>query len=417
MPGVRCKEIETDMLGPMWIVTCVAAALGALALAVTSYRWLFALSYLLIARRRPDKPAAGESRQFTVLVPAHDEEILIGSTVESILAADYPSDCIRLIVIADNCSDDTVQVAQRAGAEVLDRRDPENPGKGRALDWALDRLVPESYDAIVMLDADILLDPDFFRIMNDELASGVRIAQGYYGVSNPDENALTGLMAVTSVMKNLLFNAGKSSIGLSPLLMGTGMVFVRDVIAPRGWKSHSISEDYEEGLSLVAAGERVHFVERAGFTAQEEPDLARGFAQHQRWASGQVAMFKMAARSVIDGLRTANFPLVDAGLEILLPSYSMLMNYTLLGLALCLIPGVGSLAWLLCGGALLLQLAEFALGMWIMGASPRLVSSIAFAPVFLVWKMGIGILAVIGFRRDRWIRTGRRERGPGESGK
>ena len=111
-----------------------------------------------------------------------------------------------------------------------------------------------------------------------------------------------------------------------------------------------------------------------------------------------------------EGLRTGNLPLIDAGLEILLPSYSMLMNYTLLGLVMCLIPGVPPLAWVLCGGAFLLQIAEFALGMWVMGASLRVVASIAVAPVFLVWKMGIGVLAVVGFRRDRWVRTDRRDR-------
>lgn len=112
------------------------------------------------------------------------------------------------------------------------------------------------------------------------------------------------------------------------------------------------------------------------------------------------------------GIRTRNFDLAEAGIEVLLPTYSMTANLTLLALALSLLFAPSSPWWLLLAGALLaLQMLEIAAGLWVMRASWRFVVSLAFGPVYLVWKATIDALALAGYRRDRWARTERRDRG------
>src|SRR5262249_52346101 len=157
-------------------------------------------------------------------------------------------------------------------------------------------------DAVVFFDADNIIDPEFFRVMDCELAQGQRCLQGYYGIANPEESLMTRLLAVTYVMKNLLFNGGKRALGLCVVLMGTGMVFKREVIARHGWKAMSIGEDLEQTYRLIEAGERIRFVPAAQIRAQEATSLRQGFPQRQRWASGRRALYSVARRVMAAGL-------------------------------------------------------------------------------------------------------------------
>jgi len=390
-----------------WLALPAGALLAVVAVTL-AYRWLFLIAYLLRGRRRPAEVASPVRHRFAVLVPAHDEELLIGELIGSIRSAAYPQEQISIHVVADNCSDRTAEIARGLSAVVHERYDMRERGKGQALAWGLAQFDLRECDAVAIIDADNLVDAGFFAAMNRELIDGGRVLQGYDGLSNPEQTVLTRLIAVTSVMKNLLFYGGKAALGWSILLMGTGIVIRREVLEAFGWRARSIAEDLEQSFTLRENGERIRFVADARVYAQEATDLKQGYAQRQRWSSGRQAVWRLGFRALLRGTRTRSFGLAEAGVEVLLPTYSMTANLTLLALLLSLALVPLNPWWSVCAICLLaLQLLEFAAGLWVMEASWRFVASIAFAPVFLVWKGTIDALALLGYRRDRWARTQR----------
>ena len=380
-------------------------------IAVAAYRAVFCLAYLVSGRHATvDTRAATPLRRFAVVVPAHDEELLIGELIGSIRAVDYPEDRIAIHVIADNCSDGTAERARSLGAEVAERFDPDpaHRGKGQALSWMFEQLDLRGADAVVIFDADNLVDPGFFRAMNGAIEGGARCLQGYYDIANPGESTLTRMLAVTYVMKNLLYNGGKAALGLSVSLMGTGMVFVREVIEQGGWSSFTIGEDLEQSLALTERGERIRFVSEARIRAQESTSLRQGYVQRQRWATGRQTLGRRARALVVAGLRERSLHRIDAGIDILVPSYSKHLYLSLLAFAgsAVLFARAPALLWA-TGGVLLYQVGEVAIGLRLMRAGVHEVFSLALAPVFLVWKALIDALALVGFRRRVWARTDR----------
>jgi cellulose synthase/poly-beta-1,6-N-acetylglucosamine synthase-like glycosyltransferase len=247
----------------------VSSALAILAFLLTlcvAYLLFLAGTYFLAADAYP--PRVLPDRRFAVLIPAHNEELVIAASLQSWLKVDYPRQMFTLHVIADNCTDRTIEIARGLGVTAWDRRDDQNRGKGQALAWALRTIGLPETDAIVVVDADTTVDPAYLKLMNDRLMSGAKVVQGYDGVMNPYESAMTCLMQITNVMKNLLFNYAKSKLGLSVQLMGTGMCLDRTVLQQIGWKAFSIGEDGEQFAHLAKAGVRVEFEPRAKVFAQ-----------------------------------------------------------------------------------------------------------------------------------------------------
>lgn len=395
----------------MYVVLAISILLIIPVALAVAYRATFAFTYLahlLLRRQRASLLLPRGGLRFAALIPAHDEELLIGAVVDSIKACHYPRDHIDIYVVADNCSDTTADRARAHGATVLERRDTESRGKGQALAWLIARVDPSRYSAFAIFDADCLVDPDFFLGMTRELLEGGRSLQGYYDISNPDASNFTRLLSVTYVMKNLLFNAGKRLAGMSVSLMGTGMVFAREVIERYGWTASSVAEDLEQAVNLMEHGETIRFVSDARVRAQESTDLRTGYTQRQRWATGRRGLRKRAWRLALSGMRSRSLARFDLGCELLLPSYSGQLNTTLLLLPLTWFVSARWYAPLIVSLLLLAyQLLEVGVAYVLMGFRARDLLSLTYAPVFLIWKGAIDTLARFGVQRNAWIRTKR----------
>jgi cellulose synthase/poly-beta-1,6-N-acetylglucosamine synthase-like glycosyltransferase len=391
----------------MSLLVVAASILIALILAACLYRAIFAVSYLLGDSGCGGSPPA-RRRRFAVVIPAHNEQLLIRDVIESVRLVDYPLELLDITVVADNCTDDTAVIARESGVRVEERHDLENRGKGQALQWVFSRLDLGEAEAIALFDADNRVDPDFFGAMNEEFEKGARCLQGFCGIIAPSETVLTRLMAVTGVMKNLLFKAGKSYLGLSVVLTGTGMAFTRDVIRRHGWNATSIGEDLEQTFNLVEGGECIKFVAGARVAAQEASSLRQGYSQRQRWASGRSELAGRARRAIATGIRERNILLADVGLDLLMPSYSKLMNWTGVAILLAVIV-LPSSGWLLAAALVAVgyQVLEIIVGLRLLGAKPAYIASLAYAPVFLVWKAAVDLLASVGYKRANWTRTAR----------
>lgn len=313
-PALRVTPTRTPLRRSL---AAVAAATSGASAAVGAYR-LGLLAAALPAPRVPDPPAHPRTR-FIVLIPAHDEAAGITATIQALDGQRHPAALRRTVVIADNCSDDTAAVARAAGAEVLERTDPDRRGKGRALAWAIPRVLGDA-DAVVLLDADCLPDDGLLSCFDARLQAGARVLQADYRVANPAASQQSALRYAGFVLENTVRSAGRSAVGLSSGLLGTGMAFTADVLARHPWDAFSFAEDREYHLRLVAAGEVVEFAPETRVLSDMPVTARAAHSQEQRWESGRMAQLRDHVPALVAAAvrRRAAAPL-DAALEPLMP--------------------------------------------------------------------------------------------------
>ncbi len=262
-----------------------------LCLALT-FVFFWSMVIVLLGLVKPSKTfkKTEERLHFTVLVCARNEENVIAFPVKTAFEADYPKDKIRVIVLADNCTDATAQVAKMAGAEVWEKTEPSS-GKGDVLAWGIGKL--ESAEAVAVFDADNQVDRHWFMAMNDALCAGEQVATGCRHSSNASANVISGWYAAYWDVMNELSNRVRTNLGLSGKLTGTGFAFKYEMLKGKGWNTKTLVEDVEFSVQCNIDGGRISYVADADY-ADEQPETFRAmWRQLRRWATGgwQVARF------------------------------------------------------------------------------------------------------------------------------
>ncbi|HEY2944444.1 MAG TPA: glycosyltransferase [Vicinamibacteria bacterium] len=390
----------------------VACALLALpALVATGY--LAALA-VLARRSAPPGPPAPRLR-FDVVVPAHDEEATIAETVRSLLAVDYPRSLYRVLVVADNCRDRTAEVAERAGARVLARRDDAHRGKGHALAYAFDRALADGFaEAVVVVDADSVADPNLLGAFAARFAGGARAVQARYGVRNPAASWRTGLMALALGLFHVERSMARERLGLSCGLRGNGMGFTCDLLREAPHRACSIVEDMEYGVTLGRAGHRVQYVDEARVLGEMPSTGAAARSQRRRWEGGR---FALARTQVPELLRLAvkkrDPLLLDLAMELIVPPLAYLSFVCLAGTVwsgLALGYGVGGRpAFVMWTASLACLLVYVARGWALSGVGARGLVGLACAPFYLLWKASM-LFERARPAHDEWVRTSREAR-------
>lgn len=387
-----------------------------LLLAGASLPVLSACAYLavlaLLARRGPVPPTPAILPNFDIVVPAHDEEAVVAATVASVLALDYPPAQRRLFVVADNCSDRTASRAQAAGAHVLVRNDPERRGKGFALAFAFERLLAEGWcDALVVVDADTLVSANLLSASAARLAQGEQALQAEYGVRNALASWRTRLMHLAFTLFHDVRSRARERLRLSCGLRGNGMVFTTALLKRVPHDAFSIVEDLEYGLRLGRAGVRVAYLAEAHVAGEMAVSEQASRSQRRRWEGGRWQI----ARQQVPGLlaaawRTRSRVLLDLTLDLLVPPLGFLGLAVAVGLTACVL-----LAWLGVplrvapwpwAAAALGLLVYVGRGLMLSGLGWRGVLALAWAPVYVCWKLVL-LLRRPAERAGEWVRTTR----------
>ena len=372
------------------------------------------LTVAALARRRNPLPSAPSVPQphFVIVVPAHDEAAGIAATVRSLAAMDYPVDRRRILVIADNCTDDTAARAASAGADVLERTDQLRRGKGFALAVGLrDALGDPAVDAVVVVDADTLVEPGLLLSAAAAMQRGAMVMQADYRVRDPLRSWRTTLMEIAFAAIHTVRNRGRERLGLSVGLRGNGMVFTRKALEICPYSSFGLVEDIEYAARLVDAGIRVAFLE--GVTVRGDMPAAGKDAASQRlrWEEGRRRLRREAApRLARKAIRQRSPLLADAALELSAPPLARLA-VPLIGAAAVAF-GLGHYRqparWSARVATLgLTSLAGHVTTAWAKsGTGGRGIAALAKVPAYAAWK-----LTLAGPRRavDGWVRTPRSE--------
>ena len=392
------------------ILTAGLVCLMVAVLALTGYLLMLTVSAAVVRwRARPPRPAAAECR-FAVLIPAYNEERLIGRLLQNLNQLDYPAHQYDVCVVADNCDDGTASIARANGARVFERHDLTHRAKGYALRWLLEQLRGKDgypYDAFVILDADSVVSSNFLRSMDARLAAGNQVVQAYYTVLNTHQGMLTGLRAAALAALHYLRPLGRAAFGLSCGLKGNGMCFRTDIIERFAWNWYTLAEDVEFHLALVRAGVRVDFAPEAQVSADMPVTLKQAASQNQRWERGRIQLLREHVPTLVwDGLRKRSLLRLDAAAEQLIPPQSL--PFALAGL--CLVGGLLVSSQLVQVLALLglVGQAGYLLAALALARAPwRAYLALTAAPIYIVWKLGLYSQALVSSRTPDWIRTTR----------
>ena len=389
----------------------------------------------LVAKRQTVTPSGRPTKHFSILIPAYNEERLLPGLLASLSHIDYPAHLFDIHVVADNCTDQTATVAQNGGAIAHIRTDRQNPGKGPALQWLLQKLFNSGVatDAFVILDADSLVSSNFLTVMAAHLENGERVIQAYYAVRDPSRSWTGGLRYAALSVLHYLRPQGRMVLGASVGLKGNGMVFCNDIFRQHEW-SASVTEDIEMHMTLILDGERVTFAPDALVLGEMPDTLENSKSQHRRWEQGRLEgsrryvpqLLRAAWVAVQKGKLKRSYIMLDAVMEHLIPPFTILLAVNILLLVFNLIAllltaqtgnqqgspflqGMPGFNLLLSAGLLLGQFIYLFSGLFMVQAPREIYLSLLFAPIYMLWKTFQYVQVAFLRRQQGWVRTRRNE--------
>jgi cellulose synthase/poly-beta-1,6-N-acetylglucosamine synthase-like glycosyltransferase len=361
----------------------------------------------LAPARSPSAESAAPERT-TILMPAHDEERVIGRTLAR-LKETLPSG-MDVLVIADNCTDGTAALARSFGVEVVERSDPAQRGKGFALAFGRDHLQASPPNCALILDADCETDAESLQNLAAAAMSRDRPAQGAYLLRPTRGSPVVEVSTFAFAIKNLIRQLGLQHLGAPAVLTGTGMAFPWRIFADAPLATASIVEDLDLGLDLLTAGKAPTFLAEARIWS--DPSGAAGtLTQRSRWESGFLATARRRALPLIGAALTRlSWQRLWMGLHLLTPPLVLLIFINAaacLLLAVAAALGVTHLPLLLLAG-LQAVLALALLGAWARLGSAFLSPSAALRlPLYAAWKVPLYARMLVGKGPKVWVRTDR----------
>ena len=398
----------------MIVVFGVFVLLGCLLLLPTLSDLVSLATVLLV--RRPLRVPSPDLPKLLVLVPAHDEEMLLGACLESLLMMRYPVDHRSIVVIADNCADRTADVARNAGVRCLERHDRSLAGKPRAIAWALERLPLAEYDSVVIVDADTIVCRDFAAALAESAPLGEKAVQGFYDVSNRDEAALTKLASVLGTATHRFAYPLKKRAGLNTPLVGNGMCVGSQILLRHGWTAFSICEDWELYAQFTAQGIRTECAPGAVVYAQETHTLSESLSQRQRWTAGKLTVLGRWGPRILRSRHVGVRQSLDAIGELTALGPVLQLGAVVLLVALSIAVGAPSVVPLLIAASLVRLLVYTAAALCVQPHPFASLVAFAFLPAYAVWRLRAAVGAVTLLRHQSWIRTQRHRHEHDETG-
>ena len=389
----------------MEIVRQMITVLGLIVLLATLPAALELLLVTSGAIRRRSIPVAKDLKSFSLVavIPAHNEEALIGRCVASVLtsAANLPR--CSVVVVADNCTDLTALRAHQAGARVLVRENAVLRGKGHALRFAFDSLMPEEFDGFLVVDADSVVSPNLVPEIVGGLVAGADAVQARYRVARPLDSKRKRLMDVELVAFNVLRPKGRDGWGLSAGILGNGFALSRRTLLSVPYSADSIVEDLEYHLLLVNQGKKVRFADMATVYGDMPNDAAGQLSQRARWEGGRARLAGVWTPRLAARIFQGDLLVLEPLLELLTPPVAYL---TLLSLILCILPVDLFRDYGLFLASLLIVHVSLAIKLG--GNLRESLAGLAAAPGYIFWKL-LKMGSIIRSSRPEapWVRTPR----------
>ncbi len=250
-----------------------------------------AIALIGLIKKYPSIPHHAPVKRLAALIPARNEEAVVPFLIDSLQKQTYPKSLYEIIVIPNNCTDNTERAAREAGARVM-RVGDDMRSKGEVLRREFLELEKEAFDGYVVLDADNVVDKNFLQAANNTLCAGYEVGQARRESKNPYANWVSCCTSIFFWFMNSLFNRSRAALGMSASLNGTGVLFSRKIISETGYVMETLTEDLEYNAICALHDYKIAYMEDA-VTYDEQPvTLKDSFTQRRRWSAGSFQCFK-----------------------------------------------------------------------------------------------------------------------------
>ena len=258
---------------------------------------------------KPTTLTAKKNHRYAVLISARNESAVIGNLIHSIKVQNYPQELIDVFVVADNCTDNTAEIAEEAGAIVFRRNNLELIGKGYALDFAIKAILSQyadrGYEAYFVFDADNVLDVNYFREMNKTFDNGALASTSYRNSKNYGSNWISAGYATWFLREAKFLSQARLELNTSCAISGTGFFISAEIINKvGGWKWHLLTEDIEFSTNSIIDGVRISYCPTAVLYDEQPITFRDSWNQRFRWAKGFYQVFAKYAGGLVKGIFT-----------------------------------------------------------------------------------------------------------------
>ena len=309
-----------------------------------AYQFLYIPVPWLLAKRKAAKAAALEAtpHNYAVLICARNESAVIADLIGSLRSQTYDQSLLHIFVLADNCTDDTSDIARSAGATVYERFNNVQVGKGYALQTLLSHLeqdYPAGFDGYIVFDADNILDPGYIAAMNRTFSQGYDIVTSYRNSKNYGDNWISAGYALWFLRESRYLNGARMRLGTSAAVGGTGFLFSQRILdKTNGWQFYLLTEDIEFSVRHITDGEIIAICEDAVLYDEQPTDFRQSCRQRLRWAKGYIQVFQKYGGKLLKGAARGSWSCFDMAMAIMpafvLTCVSILANVTLAGIGL-----------------------------------------------------------------------------------
>lgn len=293
------------------IVNCVIAGLF---IVCYSYQFFYIIYGLLV---KPKKyPDSNQTNRYAVMIPARNEEFVIGQLIDSVKLQDYPKELVDIYVVADNCDDETFKVAKEHGAYVYERFNKELVGKGYSLNFLFNKVFEKCgtdyYDGYFIFDADNLLNSRYITEMDKCMSCGHKIVTSHRNSKNYATNWITAGYSLWFLREAKLLNNVRTLLGTSCAVSGTGFLIGREIaLKQSGWKHFLLTEDIEFSVDNVINGEKIAYCHDAFFYDEQPETFNQSWHQRLRWSRGFLQVFGKYGGKLVKGVFKKSFSCYD----------------------------------------------------------------------------------------------------------
>ena len=293
--------------------------------------YFYQFIYIVIAligdkKKKLDTYEAKKLHKFAFIIAARNEQAVIGNLINSIKQQNYPAELIDVIVVADNCTDDTAQIAREHGAICYERFNNMLVGKGYALDYCFNKIVEQfgdytAYDGYFIFDADNVIDKNYVKEMNKVFDRGYNVITSYRNSKNYDTNWITSGYSLWFIREAKYLNNPRMMLKTSCAVSGTGFLVNSSIIKKNnGWKFNLLTEDIQFSVVNILEGEKIGYCESA-VTYDEEPVTWRAsLVQRRRWMSGIMQVSRLTLPKLFRNfLRRPSLNRLDGMLQLAFP--------------------------------------------------------------------------------------------------
>lgn len=381
--------------------------------------YLYQFFYIFVPFFMKDKAHKPTVRhRLAVLISARNESQVIGLLLESLNRQTYPRESFTVFVVADNCTDNTAEIAKENGAVVYERFNTEKKGKGHALDYLYSQISKDygdtHFDAYMVFDADNVLDPHYIEEMNKTFSDGYEVITSYRNSKNYGDNWISAGYALWFLRESEYLNHSRMLLNTSCAVSGTGFMFASKIMREtNGWKFFLLTEDIEFTVYNVVNGRKIGYAKDAVLYDEQPVTFAQSWRQRLRWAKGYLQVWGKFGGSLLKNLFSNKFSSCYDMTMTILPALIM----SILTLVNSL---VGIIAGLIFGWDILTILASLGCTLWGIYATLWVIGAITVAtqwkqihcsafkkifysftfPLFMLTYLPIAITAI--FKKVEW---------------